>query len=147
MVPAGLNTDVAPSVRDRGSPIASNRPARHTRRGILRARHEPDISHGFRTFVPSNAPQSGNFGNSHRGRRIDRCGAHAMVSCAWKSPSKKISPEISPSPKISPRISPPGAFKKSGNFKGLRKISPISPISPGCRGYFLMRLHIYIRKR
>ena len=57
------------------------------------------------------------------------------VSCAWESPSKKISPEISP----------PCAFKKSSNFKDLRKISPISPISPGCRGCggALAYLHIH----
>ena len=55
----------------------------------------------------------------------------------------------SPAPKISPGISPSGMSKKTSIFKDLRKISPISPISPGCRGYFVMRLHtlIFIRKR
>ena len=47
----------------------------------------------------------------------------------------------SPSPKISPEISPPCAFKKSSNFKDLRKISPISPISPPPQGYFARRLY------
>ena len=42
-----------------------------------------DASMGFRTFVPSNAPQSGNFGRSRRCHRIDRCRAHARVSCVW----------------------------------------------------------------
>ena len=51
--------------------------------------------------------------------------------------------DLSPAPKISPGISPPGARKKSCNFKDLRKISPISPISPGCRGFFLTCLHIH----
>ena len=60
--------------------------------------------------------------------RIESTGAaHTMVSCAWKSPS----------PKISPEISPVRTFKKPCIFKGLREISPISPKSPrllGCRG-------------
>ena len=56
---------------------------------LARARHEPDISHGFRTFVPSNAPQSGNFGRSRRCHRIDRCRAHAgYLACGNPRPRK-----------------------------------------------------------
>ena len=95
-----------------------------------------DASMGFRTFVPSNAPQSGNFGRSRRCHRIDRCRAHA----------RGILRVGSPSPKISPEISPPCTFKKPSNFKDLRKISPISPISPGCLGYWGMRLHTHAVK-
>ena len=58
------------------------------------------------------------------------------VSCVWKSPS----------PKISPEISPPCTFKKSSNFKGLREISPISPISPGCRGCVVSCARSHARK-
>ena len=41
--------------------MPSNRPVRRTRNGILRARRDPDISHGFRAFVPSNAPPGAGF--------------------------------------------------------------------------------------
>ena len=54
-----------------------------------------------------------------------------MVYCAWKSPS----------PKISPEISPVWTRKRPSVFAALRKISPISPISPGCRGCFFLRVH------
>ena len=52
-----------------------------------------DASMGFRTFVPSNAPQSGNFGRSRRCHRIDRCRAHARVSCVWDPRPRKYPPK------------------------------------------------------
>ena len=120
-VPAILNTDSARSLVDRGSPIASNRPARRTRKGCL-ARKCAIRSFSVVSGRSSHRmrPRGPVFGASNR--PVLR--AHARVSCAWKSPSKKISPEISPV----------RTFKKPCIFKGLREISPISPVSPGCRG-------------
>ena len=60
---------------------------------LARARHEPDISHGFRTFVPSNAPQSGNFGRSRRCHRIDRCRAHAGYLARGNPRPRKYPPK------------------------------------------------------
>ena len=128
--PAIQNTDFARSLGDRGSPIASNRPVRRTRKGILRANVRAGRSPGSPGALPIECAPKGRF----LAHRIDRCGAHARVSCAWKSSFQKISPGISPSKKISPEISPVRTFKKPCIFKGLREISPISPISPGCRG-------------
>ena len=47
--------------------------------------------------------------------------------------------DLSSSPKISSGISSFVEFKKSSNFNDLQKISSISSISSGCRGYFWMR--------
>lgn len=108
-----------------------------THNGILRANVRAGRSPGSPGALPIECASEGRFLE----HRIGRCGTHARVSCAWKSSSQKISPGISPSPKISPEISPPCTFKKSSNFKDLRKISPISPISPPPQGYFARRLY------
>lgn len=66
---------------------------------------------------------------------VPRCyRVDAIRSMPSNRPVQRARRGKSPSQKISPEISPPCAFKKSSNFKDLRKISPISPISPGCRG-------------